>query len=315
MTAEFENRPWIKLWARWYESTSHALLSPHALHTGPHLLIIASRHGIAGDSAYLVGPNGDPLSFGDLARLTRWPPKNIAKIVAELIQCQTMAVETDRGTVHLFPNFRRWQESPSAARVRKHRERKGNVTSADNIAVTVTAEDRGQKTEDRVTTPLPPQAGEAPKRRPKAKYTEAETAQADQVIERINERKRAIIAKFGGTYQPFRATQTNRREVIRLLRDGELIETVLAVVDSEAREVWRRRGEGLEWLNPVTPFRAANWPVRLARVGRPDVAGSATSTAVVCTLDEALAHLAANGKPPQGWVYDADANLVPEHGA
>lgn len=149
------SKPWIKLWARWYESSSHALLSPEALHTGPHLLVLAGKYGRQEDgSALLVGPQGEPLSIAELARMTRWTSAKMARILGELRQCGTM---TASGAALCFPRFDRWQESSSAARVRRHRAR--DVTVDVTPSKRSKTEDRRQRTEDR---PSDPPSGLAP---------------------------------------------------------------------------------------------------------------------------------------------------------
>lgn len=144
-------RPWIKLWARWYESSSHALLSAEALHTGPHLLTIAGKFGRRDDgSAALVGPQGEALTIAALAKMTRWTSAKMARIVAELRQCGTLDVD---GATYCFPRFTRWQESSSASRVRKHRTPKPGVTVTPEKRPKI--EDRGEKTEEREPPPPP----------------------------------------------------------------------------------------------------------------------------------------------------------------
>jgi hypothetical protein len=147
---------WIKLWARWYETTSHALLSPQALHTGPHLLTLAAKAGPdATGTAWLKAPDGGSYSLDDLAKLTRWPKRTLDKVLGELRQAGTVIYAPN---VWGFPNFQRWQESPSAARVRRHRLRKRDGNSECNASVTTEAEDRGQK--QKTETPPTPSRGE-----------------------------------------------------------------------------------------------------------------------------------------------------------
>jgi hypothetical protein len=149
-------KPWIKLWTRWYESSSHALLSPDALHTGPHLLVLAGKYGRQEDgSARLVGPHGKPLSISELAKLTRWTSAKMARILGELRQCETLAVVADAYT---FTRFEHWQESKSAGRMRRHRG--VTVTPEVTPVCAPKTEDRRQRTEDITTTPLPPKGGE-----------------------------------------------------------------------------------------------------------------------------------------------------------
>jgi hypothetical protein len=154
------SKPWIKLWTRWYESSSHALLSPEALHTGPHLLVLAGKYGRQEDgSARLVGPHGKPLSISDLAKLTRWSSGKMARILGELRQCGTLDVVAN---AYSFPRFDRWQESSSASRMRRHRG--VTVTGEVTTECAPKTEDRGEKTEDRELPTPPPARRSSPAR-------------------------------------------------------------------------------------------------------------------------------------------------------
>lgn len=138
-------KPWVKLWTRWYESSSHALLTPEALHTGPNLLVLAGKYGRQEDgSARLVGPHGKPMSISDMAKLTRWSTAKMARILGELRQCGTLDVVAN---AYSFPRFDRWQESSSANRMRRHR----GVTVTDDVTPVCASkrEDRGETKDER----------------------------------------------------------------------------------------------------------------------------------------------------------------------
>jgi hypothetical protein len=292
------SKPWIKLWARWYETTSHLLMSPHALHTGPHLLMLASKYGRRDDgSAALVGPTGEPLTLGDLARLTRWPPKTIGTVVRELTTCGTLE---QHGRTYVFPRFDRYQESSSAARVRKHRERSCNVTDSVTVTDDVTplkrpkTEDRRQKTD---SPKAPRKRGDIPP---------AIRAKCDEVIDRLNERRAYIAERFGlPKRKGFGKTDTLRKFIAARLAEGEDLETLLAVVDARARKIVREGGEGFEHLTTSTPFRPANWAYSLGLIDEHPRKTDATSAPEkpVETVDEARAHLEREGSLPHGWVF------------
>jgi hypothetical protein len=279
-----ESKPWIKLWARWYETMSHSDLIAEALHTGPHLLVIAGKHGRREDgSAALVGPDGAALRIADLARRTRWSTRKMAEIVADLRRVGTLAVE---GDAFVFPKFQRWQESASASRVRRHR------------AVTVTPkkrtkrEDRGERTEDRPSTP-PPTSGLAP-------VPDSPAEREQHAIEWLRDRLPSARRPDGcnALYMP----DAKLRELLRAgAAPSDVIATVEAFADAieeghEKRENWRGNYVlSLAWFEQIQ-----------ARYVTRDIERPAARS-----LADALEHEERTGSLPAGWQRVADGVVGP----
>lgn len=110
-------RPWTKVWSRWYETDSHALLSFGALHVGPRLMTTANASPTRGE---LRAQNGAPLTAAQIGVLCRCSETEMVGYLTELVSAGTLGV---REGVWFFPAFERWQESPQANRMRRHRER------------------------------------------------------------------------------------------------------------------------------------------------------------------------------------------------
>jgi hypothetical protein len=252
-------KPWIKLWTRWYESSSHALLTPEALHTGPNLLVLAGKYGRQEDgSARLVGPHGKPLSISDMAKLTRWSTAKMARILGELRQCGTLDVVAN---AYSFPRFDRWQESSSANRMRRHR----GVTVTGDVTPECASkrEDRGE-TRDEREPPLPV----APRTSPAREH------EAVGLAAQLRERWHLRLAEIRGELtQPMDPT-TDAQGYGGLVQALELhgIETVLAVTEHAVRAAnVHQESEGQRGTDPAkvaSMFRGQAFGARLSEYHR-----------------------------------------------
>lgn len=140
-----EAPPWIKFWWTWFSSRSHIGLSGVALASGPALMLLAKtspashqhrhqlRHGDALSDelrdglrdgkvvvTWILEKNGKVATPATVAAIIRFPVDQVATALQELVDCETLLV-SDQGA-YGFPNFRKYQESPSAERTRKWRD-------------------------------------------------------------------------------------------------------------------------------------------------------------------------------------------------
>jgi hypothetical protein len=155
--------PWAKIWWTWYASRSHLGLSGVALALGAPLMLLgrvaAERHSYAHsdgqsdgqsdgdcDLVWLRDKAGKPITAAQVAGVARFPKADVEVALAELVEADTLVVSADG--VYGFPNFWRYQETASAARMRKlrrHTERHSDARSAPHV----TTEGRGKREEVR----------------------------------------------------------------------------------------------------------------------------------------------------------------------
>lgn len=135
--------PFVKVYDSWYTTRSHVDLGPIAYNIGARLMSLANAASTRGD---LRSKAGAPISADVIARETRWTKKQIQKAMAELVACGTLAVHPDGAWY--FPEFRRWQESESAERVRQHRKRYNERYSNGDSNGYVTARSEDLKIKD-----------------------------------------------------------------------------------------------------------------------------------------------------------------------
>lgn len=133
-------RPWIKLHTRWLTSPAHADLSGETLGTGSILMLLVGDQGeddgeggrwlpIATD---LRGTTAKDV-IGTWLRRARVRLNTGRSHVQHLINARSFAID-DRGRLGM-PNFAKWQEHPSAKRVRKHRAKGVTVTGEVEVEV------------------------------------------------------------------------------------------------------------------------------------------------------------------------------------
>jgi len=154
----------MKLWHSWWTSRSHAHLTMVQLGIGAFWLSLANARDYDEEGiGWLVKGSGRPLTLSEIASMTTGADESMcADLLVELVDCGTMVRRDGRFG---FANMARWQESPSAGRMRMHRARKrnedGRHSDAHNDArgdALVTA--RGKRKEDRDQDPLSRTRGE-----------------------------------------------------------------------------------------------------------------------------------------------------------
>ncbi len=154
------SKAWMKLWHSWWTSRSHAHLSMVQLGIGAFWLSLANARDYDEEGiGWLVKGSGRPLTLSELASMTTGADASMcADLLVELVDCGTMVERNGRFG---FANMARWQESPSASRVRAHRARKRDEAerysnASGNASVTA----RGKRKEDRDQDPLSKTRGE-----------------------------------------------------------------------------------------------------------------------------------------------------------
>lgn len=169
--------------------------------------------------------------------------------------------------------------------------------------------------------PLPPNGGSARKRRkgkPGADAREGNpewVSLANEVLDALNDARQKIAARFKiDGVKVFRHAKTNRVEILRAIdQDQATRDELLGAVRARAIECWQNEGRDLGWLDPITPFRAKNWPRSLAKIGtvKPTRANGNPLTPMITDPAEAAAYARKHGQCPPGWVYDCDSKVVP----
>lgn len=117
-------RDWIKIRTAYWDSPSHAELSPYAYAIGPRLMALADVDDWRDEGrARLVSATGQPLDVRSIARkCNAYSPEEQQAVMCaidELIAVGTMALDAE-GYLG-FPKYREHQENKGAVRTRKHR--------------------------------------------------------------------------------------------------------------------------------------------------------------------------------------------------
>ncbi len=125
LEVDVPRRSWVKVHETWWTSPSHAFLSPFAKLLGPFLFWVADgddwREHEDGEAALLSGA-GKPLGAKELARMMGGADAvQVQEALDELETAGTLRRREDGAWC--FPKFGRWQETPSAARKRKAKDR------------------------------------------------------------------------------------------------------------------------------------------------------------------------------------------------
>jgi len=244
-------RDWIRVRGRWFTDPDHADVSFDALGLGVYLMHLAD--GDPGwrekGDAWIMEPDGRPMKLGKVARLIGKPPNFVKRCASELVACCTMAQRKDGAFG--FPNYRKHQEDPSAARKRKQRsESDCHVT----VPANVTGEEKKKRREEEEIPPKPPSG-----RKKRTGITAEERTQAEAVLAHLSRR----AGEFNSRARGFGPTDANCREIVKRLRDGVGVDELLDVINAKATEC-RADASSVKWLNPSTPFRDANWPLSQA---------------------------------------------------
>jgi len=134
--------PWCRVHDTWYTSRSHIDLSAVALNIGPRLISLANA---SSERGALLSVARKPLTVDVIARETRFAAKAVKAAMDELVACETLQIREDGAW--WFPHFRRWQESPGAARTAAWRDRHDSVT--DSVTCDVTCDAPGDDQRNR----------------------------------------------------------------------------------------------------------------------------------------------------------------------
>lgn len=124
-------RLYVKLWRSWWTGESHVHVGADALYVGTVLMTFV-RWQPGQDDAWALLENGRPISIAIMAARARITGRRVEAGLRELEDAGTVARRTDGAWG--FVNFARWQESASAAKMRRQR----SVTSAVTVTTDVT---------------------------------------------------------------------------------------------------------------------------------------------------------------------------------
>lgn len=249
-----KRRDWIKVRKDWWESPSHRLISPGARFFGVYLLYLADSDPDWRESgcARLVGPSGVALGPDDVSRMAGVRSRDGRRMVAELISCGTLDVDSE-GFI-FFPNYREHQENRSSRYKRK-------VTKSDEIHSDfhhqVDAEEEEEAEEEADLNPP------TPRKRGAATSTMASVEDTEQVCVWISEaRQRAGI----GRARPPAVTEQTRRETRKpMAKCGASMDDWRTVID---RQLASCRGDiesARKYLTLSTLHRPANFARLLER--------------------------------------------------
>lgn len=258
-------RLYFKLWHLWWTSESHEDLGEDPISIGPVLMSFC-RWDPGRDNGWAVTEKGHPVTCGALARRARWSGRGASERVAaalrELERVGTAELRSD-GAWGL-PKFGKWQESASAAKMRKSRAKPKYATDVPS---------HGGHSDHPCDLDVPPLEGDeegageqqhashagqpsATKRDIEPKTPDPHKPAIDRVLAALHDARCSVKPGL---------TRLRKREHIRArLADGSPVEHLLAVIDFAADEC-RRKPEALQWLDATTPFRPKNWESRLAR--------------------------------------------------
>lgn len=134
-----KRKAWCKLYESWFTSRSHASIPTPDLGIGARLLLIANGEPLDQGVGVLAHPDGSPMSVEDLAFVCKIEVRRMSHVLQHFLRAGT--IQRYPSGVYGFPNMERWQSTPSAKRMRRHRQRKAYDETSHNEAksgVTVT---------------------------------------------------------------------------------------------------------------------------------------------------------------------------------
>lgn len=268
-------RLYFKLWHLWWTSESHEDLGEDPIAIGPVLMSFC-RWEPGRDNGWAVTEKGQPVTCGALARRARWSGRGAGERVAaalrELERVGTAELRSD-GAWGL-PKFGKWQESASAAKMRKARAKPKNTTDVTSHCGhsdhpcdqdVPPLEEEGAEADQNTscsgrtasTNPDSSHTRQGPPTKPEPDVNpDPHAADTTTVLRLLNEARRAIDPE---------SLRLRKRDHIRArLAEGATVADCEAVI-AYARHQCERDRSQLEWLDAVTPFRPKNWESRLAR--------------------------------------------------
>ena len=164
-------KPWTKVWETFWTTRSHLELTGPDLGIGVRMLSLAnaSPHSDAHSDAHsdvtvsedvtsdtdlrwLLLPSGAPMSIAVIARESRFSLAEVELAAQRLTEAGTLVRRGD-GAIG-FLNFERWQESPSAGRMRKKRHSDAHSDAHSDVTVTARgqrSEVRGERSEEEIS--------------------------------------------------------------------------------------------------------------------------------------------------------------------
>jgi hypothetical protein len=146
--------PWCKVYEKWWTSDSHLHLGGVTLAVGLRMMSIANRRGRRPDgSGAVLGGDGLALNVASISRAARVDRRLVKRAIDELLSCGTIE---ERDGIIVFPKLRAWQETDSAGRMRRHRERNSDATVTADVTDR-RSDDRGKKERSEI----PPRVREA----------------------------------------------------------------------------------------------------------------------------------------------------------
>jgi hypothetical protein len=231
---------WIKLYSRWLYSPVHRSLTPQQLGIGALLLLAANEFGEEDEhgAIWLRDESGAAVGPDRVHSLVGARPRDGRSVALAMVRVGTMAIGPD-GRLG-FPNWRKWQENPSAQRMRKHRTSASPVTSR----VTVEEEERREKEK----YPPTPRRGEPP-----VTATAKQRAQlgADIVCQELG--NGSVLPPEG--LVPMRVTGRGRERLVELLMAGAKPQRILEAARLMARAIGDGRAKCESW----SPFVLVQW--------------------------------------------------------
>lgn len=239
------DRAWVKLWASYWTSLSHADIGPDALLVG--CVLMSSVRWNPGDlHAWAVTEAGRPIPISVFAARAQLTPKRT--LCALLVLEQAGTAKLRDGTTWGLPNFGRYQETADAAKKRRQRGQ-----SRDTVHDSPREGEADADADADAEFSLRSVAREV---KPKRTKPVAEPSpQVDRILARLNElRSEGVPGSNLGDGQWVRRL---------LLARPQAEPDALLVLEYTAHEA-RQTGEW-KHLNSSTPFRLEHFEGRLAR--------------------------------------------------
>lgn len=113
----------MKVYLTWFTSPSHMFIDPWHRAMGLHLLMIAHQAGYdENGTAWMLGADGHALSFQELAPVLGVGIPEVRGVIKTLLSVGTL-IRRKPDNAFGFPNMKKWQENPSATRMKRMRDK------------------------------------------------------------------------------------------------------------------------------------------------------------------------------------------------
>lgn len=114
---------WVKVYRQLYDCPEHRNLKPATMGILVGMMILANQYGRQPDgNAVILSVKKSALSPREIGAFCHCGEKTARRAIGELMEVGTVFQREDGA--YYFENFRRFQESPSAARMRRLRKLK-----------------------------------------------------------------------------------------------------------------------------------------------------------------------------------------------